>query len=130
VWADQPDDLASPLHYEVQLLADDDPDATPPTRRQPSPGLSKVRRDVLAALRAGGAYQSPAQLHARLEQTAGEPEQAPTLRAVQKALKELEEAGLAQASEHVKGKGRYWSPVATNPDAPSEEDRAARRDRS
>jgi hypothetical protein len=111
VWADDPEDLASALHYQADVLDDLPPDPEPersPSRRER--GRSEVRRAVLAALRAGGPYQSPAQLLQHLA-TAGQLAPEPTLRAVQKALNQLADDGLADGTEADNGRARYWSAV-------------------
>jgi hypothetical protein len=113
VWADDPEDLASALHYQVDVLDDLPPDPEP--ERGPGRGergRSEVRRAVLAALRAGGPHQTPNQLLQHLT-TAGQLAPEPTLRAVQKALRQLEDNGLAQGTEADSGRARYWS--ATEP---------------
>src|SRR4029450_8246365 len=83
VWAEDPEDLASPLHYQVDVL-DDLPPEAPEHPGRGELGRSDVRRAVLATLRAGGPYQSPPQLLQHLA-TAGQFATEPTLRAVQKA---------------------------------------------
>jgi hypothetical protein len=113
VWADDPEDLASALHYQVDVLDDLPPDPEP-ERPRGERGRSEVRHAVLAALRAGGAYQSPAQLLQHIS-AAGQLTPEPTLRAVQKALKQLAADGLAEGTEAGSGRTRYWS--ATPPAA-------------
>jgi hypothetical protein len=105
VRADDPADLGSPLSYTVEVLADDDQDLDPAAA-----ALSKSRQWVLAALRAGGEFQTVKQLGDRLAQ-AGHPLKP---RTIQTALGELEAAGLAAGSEEGNGRARYWSP--TTPD--------------
>ena len=124
VWADDPDDLASALHYQVDIL-DDLPPAPEPEQvpGRGERGRSEVRRAVLAALRAGGPYQSPAQLLRHLS-AAGQLAPEPTLRAVQKALKQLADNGLARGTEADNGQARYWS--ATDPAEQDEAGREAR----
>jgi hypothetical protein len=102
VRAADPGDLASPLHYHVEVLDDADPD-------NPTAGLSPSRRLVLAALQAGGPMQTVKQLG---DYTAarGHPLKP---RTIQEALGELEAAALAEGSEAVSGLARYWS--ATDP---------------
>jgi hypothetical protein len=105
--AEDPADLASPLHYTVEVLADDpadDPADEPPGARQ----------WLLAALRAGGPHQTVKQLG---DATAaqGHPLRK---RTIQEALAELEERGLVVGTEQAPGLPRYWS--ATNPADPSE----------
>jgi hypothetical protein len=118
VWADDLDDLASALHYQVDVLDDLPPDPEP--ERGPGRGergRSEVRRAVLAVLRAGGPHQTPNQLLQHLT-TAGQLAPEPTLRAVQKALRQLEDNGLAQGTEADNGRARYWS--ATDPAEPAQ----------
>jgi AAA domain len=117
VWAEDPDDLASPLHYEASVLDDLPPDPEP-ERTKGERGRSEVRRAVLAALRAGGPFQTPAQLLQHLS-AAGQLAPEPTLRAVQKALTQLAADGLAHGTEEDRGRARYWS--ATDPAEPGTE---------
>ena len=83
VRAQDPADLASPLHYAVEVLAEDPGDDGPAAELKPS------RRWVLAALRDGGAMQTVAQLGDR---TAGDGHQLKA-RTIQEALNDLEAAG-------------------------------------
>jgi hypothetical protein len=109
VWAEDPADLASPLHYTVEVLADEPPagdDAGDSRELLPS------RRLVLAALRAGGPMQSVKQLG---DYTAAQGHQLKK-RTIQEALTELEERGLAVGTDAASGLARYWSPVSS-PDA-------------
>jgi Fe2+ or Zn2+ uptake regulation protein len=92
------------------LAADEDEDLEPAAA-----ALSKSRRWVLTALRAGGDMQMVKQLGDRLAQ-AGHPLKP---RTIQTALGELEAAGLAAGSEEGSGRARYWSPTTPNPDANS-----------
>ncbi len=103
VRADDPTDLGSPLSYSVQVLAADDTQDLDPA----AAGLSPSRQWVLAALRAGGGFQTVKQLGDRLAE-AGRPLKP---RTIQTALGELEAAGLAQGSEEGNGRARYWSPA-------------------
>jgi hypothetical protein len=106
VWAEDPDDLASPLHYAVEVLADDtvvgDDEAGSSRELLPS------RRLVLAALRAGGPMQTVKQLG---DHTAAQGHQL-RKRTIQEALAELEERGLAVGTEAASGLARYWSPAS------------------
>jgi hypothetical protein len=104
VWADDPADLASPLHYQVEVLPDDADGEDPAAR-----ALSSSRQWVLAALRAGGPVQTVTQLGVQLAQ-ASHPLKKRTL---QHALGELEAAGLVAGTEEGTGRPRYWS--ATTP---------------
>jgi hypothetical protein len=104
VHADNPADLGSPLAYAVEVLADDDDQDLDPA----AAALSKSRKWVLTALRAGGDLQTVKQLGDRLAQ-AGHPLKP---RTIQLALGELEAAGLAAGSEEATGRARYWSPAA------------------
>jgi AAA domain len=108
VWAEDPADLASPLHYAVEVLADDtsDDDAGSSTELLPS------RRLVLAALRVGGPMQSVKQLG---DYTAAQGHQLKK-RTIQEALSELEGRGLVVGTDAASGLARYWSPVRS-PDA-------------
>jgi hypothetical protein len=94
-------DLASPLHYAVEVLPED-----------PDDDLKPSRRWVLAALRAGGPMQTVAQLGDR---TAADGHQLKA-RTIQEALNELEAAGLATGTDPGAGLARYWS--LTTPDSP------------
>ena len=112
IWAEDPADLASPLHYSVEVLADDpasdDPGGTS--------GLSLSRQLVLAALREGGPQQTVKHLGDR---TAAQGHQL-RKRTIQEALAELEERGLVQGSEPAPGLPRYWSATdAAEPDQPA-----------
>jgi AAA domain len=114
VWAEDPDDLASPLHYTVEVLADDTPDDDAGGGRE----LLPSRRLVLAALRAGGPMQSVKQLG---DYTAAQGHQLKK-RTIQEALSELEERGLAVGTDAASGLARYWSP-ASSPDADERPDK-------
>ena len=98
VWATDPADLASPLHYQVEVLADDPPG----DQAGEPPG---ARQWLLAALRAGGPHQTVKQLG---DATAaqGHPLRK---RTIQEALAELEERGLVVGTEPAPGLPRYWS---------------------
>jgi hypothetical protein len=111
VRADDPVDLGAPLSYAVEVLADDDDQDLEPA----AAALSKSRKWVLTALRAGGDLQTVKQLGDRLAQ-AGHPLKP---RTIQTALGELEAAGLAAGSEEGNGRARYWSPTNPNLDADS-----------
>jgi hypothetical protein len=106
VRAEDPTDLASPLHYAVEVLAEDTGDDGPVADLKPS------RRWVLAALRAGGTMQTVAQLGDRTADD-GHPLKA---RTIQEALNDLEAAGLAAGTDPGAGLARYWSPAT--PDSP------------
>jgi AAA domain-containing protein len=109
VWAEDPADLASSLHYTVEVLADEPPagdDAGNSRELLPS------RRLVLAALRAGGPMQSVKQLG---DHTAAQGHQL-RKRTIQEALTELEERGLVVGTDAASGLARYWSPTS-RPDA-------------
>ena len=101
VRAQGPTDLASPLHYAVEVLPEDTEDGGPAAELKPS------RRWVLAALRAWGAMQSVAQLGDR---TAADGHQLKA-RTIQEALNDLEAAGLAAGTDPGAGLARYWSPA-------------------
>jgi hypothetical protein len=113
VWADDPADLASPLHYQVEVLPDDAPaDAASGAER----GLKQSRQWVLSALRVGGPMQTVKQLGDRTAQ-AGHPLKERTL---QEALGDLAQAGLAQGTDDGPGLARYWSPAdPADPPAPT-----------
>jgi hypothetical protein len=107
VRADDPRDLGSPLAYQVEVLPADDgavDDAA-------AAGLSPSRQWVLAALRAGGGFQTVKQLGDRLAEAG----HALKPRTIQVALGELEAAGLAEGSEEGPGLARYWSPATPDP---------------
>jgi hypothetical protein len=103
VRSEDPADLGAPLSYAVEVLADDDDEDLDPAAAV----LSKSRRWVLIALRAGGDMQTVKQLGDRLAE-AGHPLKP---RTIQTALGELEGAGLASGSEEGNGRARYWSPA-------------------
>ena len=100
VRAHDPADLASPLEYAAEVLADDD-------AGESGGELSASRRWVLAALEAGGPMQTTRGLGDRLA-AAGHPLKA---RTIQTALAELEAAGLAEGTDEPNGRARYWSPA-------------------
>jgi hypothetical protein len=104
VWAHDPADLGSPLHYQVEVLPDDPPAGAASGAAR---GLKQSRQWVLTALRAGGPMQTVKQLGDRTAQ-AGHPLKERTL---QEALGDLAQAGLAQATDHGPGLARYWSPA-------------------
>jgi len=116
VWATDPTDLTSPLHYQVEVLADDPPD----DQADEPPG---ARQWLLAALRAGGPHQTVKQLG---DATAaqGHPLRK---RTIQEALAELEERGLVLGTEQAPGLPRYWS--ATSPPDPGDQPAAPGRGR-
>jgi hypothetical protein len=101
VRAEDPADLASPLHYAVEVLPDD------PGEDGPASDLKPSRRWVLQALRDGGAMQTVAQLGDR---TAADGHQLKA-RTIQEALNDLEAAGLAAGTDPGAGLARYWSPA-------------------
>jgi hypothetical protein len=106
--AEDPADLASPLRYHVEVLADDPADGDAAATRE----LLPSRQLVLAALRSGGPMQSVKQLG---DHTAAQGHQL-RKRTIQEALAELEERGLAVGTDAASGLARYWSP-ASSPDA-------------
>jgi hypothetical protein len=106
VWATDPADLASPLHYAVEVLADDT--AVGDDEARGSRELLPSRRLVAAALRAGGPMQTVKQLG---DHTAAQGHQL-RKRTIQEALTELEERGLAVGTEAASGLARYWSPAS------------------
>jgi hypothetical protein len=117
VRADDPADLGSPLSYQVEVLPADHgvvEDAA-------AAGLSPSRQWVLAALRAGGGFQTVKQLGDRLAEAG----HALKPRTIQVALGELEAAGLAAGSEEGPGLARYWSPATPTDSADSEGDGAS-----
>jgi hypothetical protein len=103
VRADDPADLSSPLAYQVEVLPADDGTVDDAA----AAGLSPSRQWVLAALRAGGGFQTVKQLGDRLAEAG----HALKPRTIQVALGELEAAGLAAGSGEGPGLARYWSPV-------------------
>ena len=109
VWADDPADLASPLHYQVEVLAEDS-DADQPTGR--GANTKPSRPWVLAALRAGGPMQTVRQIGDR---TAADGHQLKA-RTIQEALTDLEARGLARGTDDGPGLSRYWT--ATDPTQP------------
>jgi AAA domain len=111
VWATDPADLTSPLHYAVEVLADDHPGEDDAGGRE----LSLSRQLVLGALRAGGPQQTVKQLG---DHTAAQGHQLKK-RTIQEALAELEERGLVVGTEQAPGLPRYWS--ATSPPDPGDQ---------
>jgi hypothetical protein len=114
VRATDPADLASPLEYAAEVLADDDPAGADPG--DPGGGLRPSCGWVLAALRAGGPLQT---VKALGDATAAQGH-ALKQRTIQAALADLEAAGLAEGTEDPSGRARYWSP--TSPDEPDDPD--------
>ncbi len=115
VRAEDPADLASPLHYAVEVLPED-----PDDLEGAAGDLKPSRRWVLQALRAGGAMQSVAQLGDR---TAADGHQLKA-RTIQEALLDLEAAGLAAGTDPGAGLARYWSPTDPDHGAPGPGDEA------
>jgi hypothetical protein len=111
VWADDPADLASALHYQVEVLPDDPPAGA---ASGPETGLRKSRQWVLAALRAGGPMQTVKQLGDRTTAD-GHPLKDRTL---QEALADLAAVGLAEGTDDGPGLARSWSP--TDPAEPAD----------
>jgi hypothetical protein len=111
VASSDPADLAAPLRYSVEVLADDDPAGAP---GGPEAGLRPSARWVLAALRDGGVMQTARQLGDRLAAD-GHPLRHRTMQA---ALAELDAAELASGTDPEPGLPRYWS--ATTPDDPDD----------
>jgi hypothetical protein len=103
VRADDPADLASPLSYQAEVLPADDAAVDDAA----AAGLSPSRQWVLAALRAGGGFQTVKQLGDRLAEAG----HALKPRTIQVALGELEAAGLAEGSQEGRGLAGYWSPA-------------------
>src|SRR6266511_71327 len=100
-----PTDLASPLEYTAEVLADDDP-----TGQGPGEGGGELRPSVawvLGALRAGGGMQTAKHLGDRLA-SEGHPLKK---RTIQLALQELEAARLATGTQAPTGRERYWTPI-------------------
>ena len=118
VWATDPADLASPLHYAVEVLADDTAAGDDAGDRE----LLPSRRLVLAALRVGGSMQTVKQLG---DHTATQGHQLKK-RTIQEALSELEERGLAVGTDAASGLARYWSP-ASPPEAGEHPDQQGER---
>ena len=105
VRAIDPADLASPLEYTAEVLADDDP-----TGQGPGEGGGELRPSVawvLGALRAGGGMQTAKHLGDRLA-SEGHPLKK---RTIQLALQELEAARLATGTQAPTGRERYWTPI-------------------
>jgi hypothetical protein len=101
-------DLASPLEYAAEVLADDDADQGEAPLGADGQPLKPSRRWVLAALEAGGELQTVKQLGDHLA-AQGHPLKP---RTIQEALAELEAAGLAHGTEAAQGLSRYWSPAS------------------
>ena len=104
VWADDPTDLASALHYQVEVLPDDAPAGAASGAEA---RLKQSRQWVLAALRAGGAMQTVKQLGDR---TAANDHPLKD-RTLQEALADLAAAGLAEGTDDGPGLARSWSPT-------------------
>jgi hypothetical protein len=118
VRATDPADLASPLEYAAEVLADDDPAGT----NDPAAGLRPSCGWVLAALRAGGPMQTVKGLGDHLAAQGHALKQ----RTIQAALADLEAAGLAEGTDDPGGRARYWSAVAPDEADDSDPDGEAR----
>jgi hypothetical protein len=112
VRATEPTDLASPLEYAAEVLADDDPTGTDPD--DPAAGLRPSCGWVLAALRAGGPMQTVKALGDHLAAQGHALKQ----RTIQAALADLEAAGLAEGTDDPNGRARYWSSTPDQLDDP------------
>jgi len=109
-----PVDLASPLEYAAEVLADDDTAGGDARVLRGADGqpLKVSRSWVLAALETGGELQTVKQLG---DHTAAQGHPLKE-RTIQDALADLEAARLAEGTEAIPGMARYWSP-ATRPAA-------------
>lgn len=87
IWSDDPDDLAAPMHYEVDPVDRDEDDPVDSAH----PGLSPAARRVLASLVAANTWQTVRDIGDTLAKT-GIPLKS---RTIQTALKELDAEGLA-----------------------------------
>jgi hypothetical protein len=86
VWSDNPDDLASPMHYELDVVEDD------PAEEQEYPGLSPSARRVVVILRTNEGWMTVRELGDDLAEQ-GHPLKP---RTIQTALKDAVEAGLVR----------------------------------
>jgi AAA domain len=97
VWADNPDDLASPLHYTIETVDDDTPGAT-------DDGLSPSTQRVLAALRGADGSTSVK----RIGDTCADQGHPLKARTIQTALKTLTDLGLADGGADSPGIAGLW----------------------
>lgn len=98
VWTKDPQDLLSPMFYEVEVTQAD------MTRED---ALAPSRRRVLAALERGGPELGVRHIGDLVaDDGQGKPLKA---RTIQYALKDLETLGMAEGSESISGLQRYWS---------------------
>jgi hypothetical protein len=107
IWADNPDDLDSPLHYHVELLEGDaaGPDAI-------HPNLGKSQRRVLAVLEATEDWLTTLEIgDALVGDSTGIPLKK---RTIQQALKQLADAGLAKPYGDNAGTAYSWSAMHQN----------------
>jgi hypothetical protein len=106
IWADNPDDLDSPLHYEITAREPDEDD-TPP-------GWSPAKWKVLQALRAADGPRTNSQLGDWIKTKYGIGLKRNT---ISQCLNELLEDGQADQIDHGKGRQKQW--MATDPEAAS-----------
>lgn len=88
VWAEDPDDLNSPMHYELDVVEDE------PAEQTEYPNLQPSARRVVAILKASGDWMTVSDIGDRLADE-GHPLKK---RTIQTALKEAHEAGLTRPS--------------------------------
>jgi hypothetical protein len=118
VWADDPDDLDSPLHYEVEITGEGVRAAV--VAEGPGESLGYAQRRVIAAMRQGGKLLKVNTIGDGIAQDGlGSPLKVQTIR---NALQGLERLGLVEGSEEVPGLHRHWSLTAAPGDPPDPPD--------
>lgn len=109
VWAEDPDDLASPMHYEIEELEHDGNPAGNDTA-----GMRPATRRVLAVLRAASVSFTTTEIGDVLaKDSTGIPLKA---RTIQTSLKELEEANLAE-NDHAGNRVYLWRALGGSDEA-------------
>ena len=105
VWADDPNDLMSPMHYEIEVLDDDDHD-------DPLDGVSPAARSVYRVLeqQEEDKWLSVSKVFELVvEQKLAENSQPLQYETVRKMLPELKSAGLAEDKPgRLKNDGKRW----------------------
>lgn len=97
IWADEPDDLDSPLHVETTTSVTDN--------SQPAEDLSPAAQKLIEAMQALGTFSSSASL---VDWIATKHGHGLTRQTVSTTLNELEERGIV-ASQGVCGRAKLWS---------------------
>jgi AAA domain len=118
VWADDPDDLNSPLHYQAEVTTEGP--HRPMSDSQDGDGLGFAQRRVVAAMRKGGKLLRVQAIGDQIaEDGQGRPLKAQTIR---NALQGLEKLGWVEATEEAPGLPRHWSLTKAAGDLPDPPD--------